>query len=69
MTDITLRARRYLRVSIECQAATGISLEEQEHRLCAGAERRSRAVTRVFCDDCCSGNGKHRRGSCSCIRR
>lgn len=57
MTDTPIRVGLYLRVSTAHQAATGISLEEQEYRLRQGVARRPGwTVVRVYRDDGYSGH-------------
>jgi len=63
-----LRAGLYLRVSTAHQAATGVSLEEQEHRLRAGAGRHDWHIAAVYRDDGYSGHSMDRPDVQRCLR-
>jgi site-specific DNA recombinase len=62
------RAGLYLRVSTEHQAATGVSLDEQEHRLRAGAAARGWQIVALYRDDGYSGHSMSRPDVQRCVR-
>ncbi len=65
----TIRVGLYIRVSTEMQAASGISVEEQELRLRAGVQRREGwAVAAVYIDDGYSGHSMDRPEVQRCLR-
>jgi len=68
MPDTATRAGLYLRVSTAHQAATGVSLDEQEHRLRALAQRHNATVVALYRDDGYSGHSMDRPDVQRCLR-
>lgn len=68
MPDTATRAGLYLRVSTAHQAATGVSLDEQEHRLRTLAQRHNATVVALYRDDGYSGHSMDRPDVQRCLR-